>query len=85
LIGNFGDGRIHAFDPDSGKELGGVTNSLRQDIVIDGLWTLTVGNGGSGGNKSTIYFTDGPNGEKAGLFGSLSPVALGTPCGLPCR
>ena len=85
LIGNFGDGRIHAFDPDSGKELGSVTNSIGQEIVIDGLWSLTVGNGTSGGDKNAIYFTAGPNGETAGLFGSLSPVALGTPCGLPCR
>jgi uncharacterized protein (TIGR03118 family) len=85
LIGNFGDGRIHAFDPDSGKELGGVTNSLGQEIVIDGLWSLTVGNGKAGGDTNTIYFTAGPNGEKDGLFGSLTPVALGTPCGLPCR
>jgi uncharacterized protein (TIGR03118 family) len=85
LIGNFGDGRIHAFDPDSGKELGSVTNSIGQEIVIDGLWSLTVGNGTSGGDKNAIYFTAGPNGETAGLFGSLSPVPLGTPCGLPCR
>jgi uncharacterized protein (TIGR03118 family) len=85
LIGNFGDGRIHAFDPDSGKELGDVTNSLGQEIVIDGLWSLTVGNGKAGGDQNTIYFTAGPNGEKDGLFGSLTPVALGTPCGLPCR
>jgi len=86
LIGNFGDGRIHAFDPDSGKELGSVTNSIGQEIVIDGLWSLTVGTGGArGGDKNTIYFTAGPNGETAGLFGSLSPVPPGTPCGLPCR
>jgi uncharacterized protein (TIGR03118 family) len=85
LIGNFGDGRIHAFDPDSGKELGGVTNSLGQEIVIDGLWSLTVGNGKAGGNTNTVYFTAGPNGEKDGLFGSLTPVALGTPCGPTCR
>ena len=78
LIGNFGDGRIHAFDPDSGKELGSVTNSLGQEIVIDGLWSLTVGTGSAaGGDKNTIYFTAGPNGETAGLFGSLSPVTLG--------
>jgi uncharacterized protein (TIGR03118 family) len=76
LIGNFGDGRIHAFDPDSGKELGSVTNSIGQEIVIDGLWSLTVGTGSaSGGDKNTIYFTAGPNGETAGLFGSLSFVS----------
>jgi uncharacterized protein (TIGR03118 family) len=85
LIGNFGDGRIHAFDPDTGKSLGSVTNSLGQEIVIDGLWSLTVGNSHGGGDAGTIYFTAGPNGEKNGLFGSLTPVALGTPCGSPCQ
>jgi uncharacterized protein (TIGR03118 family) len=85
LIGNFGDGRIHAFDPRNGRFIGRVTNSLGQDILIDGLWSLTTGNGGAGGEAGTIYFTAGPNGEKDGLFGSLTPVELGTPCGIPCR
>jgi uncharacterized protein (TIGR03118 family) len=85
LIGNFGDGRIHAFDPDTGKSLGSVVNSLGQEIIIDGLWSLTVGNGRGGGDAGTIYFTAGPNGEKNGLLGSLTSVPLGTPCGSPCQ
>jgi uncharacterized protein (TIGR03118 family) len=85
LIGNFGDGRINAFDADTGDFIGPVTNTLGQEILIDGLWTLTVGNGTAGGDSTAIYFTAGPNGEKHGLFGSLEPVALGTPCGIPCR
>jgi uncharacterized protein (TIGR03118 family) len=85
LIGNFGDGRIHAFDPGTGKLLGKVVNSVGQEILIDGLWSLIIGNGRGGGAANAIYFTAGPNGEKDGLFGSLVPVALGTPCGVPCR
>src|SRR5262249_36207314 len=85
LIGNFGDGRMHAFDAADGKFLGTVTNTLGQSILIDGLWSLSVGNGTNAGNAGTIYFTAGPNREKDGLFGSLTPVALGTPCGIPCR
>src|SRR6266568_2391987 len=84
LIGNFGNGRINAFDPGTGEFLGTVVNSKGQEILIDGLWSLRVGNGGAGGDTNTIYFTAGPNGEKDGLFGSLTPVALGTPCGTPC-
>ncbi len=84
LIGNFGDGRINAFDPGTREFLGTVVNSKGQEILIDGLWGLRVGNGGAGGEINTIYFTAGPNGEKDGLFGSLTPVALGTPCGRPC-
>src|SRR5262245_58057904 len=85
LIGNFGDGRINAFDAGTGDFIGPVTNTLGQEILIDGLWTLTVGNGQAGGDPNVIYFTAGPNGEQHGLFGSLESVALGTPCGIPCR
>ena len=73
LIGNFGDGHINAFDPGTGDFLGELTNSNGQAIVIDGLWSLRVGNGGAGGNANAIYFTAGPNGEQDGLFGSLTP------------
>lgn len=85
LVGNFGNGQINAFDPGTGAFLGKVVNTLGQVIEIDGLWTLRVGNGHAGGDANTIYFTAGPNGEKDGLFGSLAPVAPGTPCGVPCR
>ena len=85
LIGNFGDGQIDAFDPNTGAFIGKVVNSKGQVILIDGLWALTVGNGKAGGDSEKIYFTAGPNGETDGLFGSLTPVALGTPCGIPCR
>jgi uncharacterized protein (TIGR03118 family) len=72
-IGNFGNGHINAYDPATGNFLGKVRNSHGQPIVIDGLWSLTVGNGGSGGASNTLYFTAGPNGEADGIFGSLSP------------
>jgi uncharacterized protein (TIGR03118 family) len=85
LIGNFGDGQINTFDPTTGAFIGKVVNSKGEVILIDGLWALLVGNGKAGGDANTIYFTAGPNGETDGLFGSLSPVALGTPCGIPCR
>jgi uncharacterized protein (TIGR03118 family) len=85
LIGNFGNGRIHAFDFETGKFLGPVVNSVGQTILIDGLWSLGVGNGKAGGDANAITFTAGPNGEKDGLLGRLVPVALGTPCGIPCR
>jgi len=84
LIGNFGNGRINAFDSNTGEFLGKVINSKGQGILIDGLWSLLVGNGRAGGEPNTVYFTAGPNREKDGLFGSLTPVAPGTPCGTPC-
>jgi uncharacterized protein (TIGR03118 family) len=72
-IGNFGNGHINAYNPDSGKFIDKVRDSKGQAIVIDGLWALQVGNGGNGGRSDTVYFTAGPNDETDGLFGSLSP------------
>jgi uncharacterized protein (TIGR03118 family) len=73
LIGNFGNGHINVFDPTTGEFLDKLRNSHGQAIVIDGLWTLKVGNGSNGGDSDKVYFTAGPNGEQDGLFGSLAP------------
>jgi len=43
-------------------------------LVIDGLWTLTLG-GGRTSSSDTLYFTAGPNGETDGLFGTITPVS----------
>jgi len=74
LIGNFGDGRINAFNIHSGAFLGQLQASHGNPITIDGLWALLPGNGHAGGDLDKLYFTAGPNGEANGLFGSLQAV-----------
>jgi len=79
LVGNFGDGRINAFDPVTGALLGQLTDGSGSPITIHGLWGLRFGNGGSGGDPNTLYFAagiPGPAGmvEDHGLFGSISVV-----------
>ena len=74
LVGNFGDGKIHAYDPTSGDFIGTLRNSFGGDLSIDGLWGIAVGNGGNGGDASRLYFAAGIEDEAHGLFGSLSPV-----------
>ena len=78
LIGNFGDGRINAFDPVTDAFLGSLTDPSGNPITIAGLWGLTFGNGGLGGDKNSLYFTAGIPGngqvEDHGLFGRLSSV-----------
>jgi len=71
LVGNFGDGKINAFDS-NGKRLGTLKDANGQSLIIDGLWTLTLG-GGRNSNSDTLYFTAGPNGETDGLFGTITP------------
>jgi uncharacterized protein (TIGR03118 family) len=72
LVGNFGDGVINAYDPATGAFLGPLQDATGKNIVIPGLWSLLFGNGGSGGDKDTLYFTAGPGGQKHGVLGSIS-------------
>jgi uncharacterized protein (TIGR03118 family) len=74
LVGNFGDGRITAFDATTHVPVGQVLGSDGQPLSIDGLWALSPGNDGSGGSSHLLYFTAGPDGETHGLFGVLTPV-----------
>ncbi|HET7084771.1 MAG TPA: TIGR03118 family protein [Rhizomicrobium sp.] len=71
LVGNFGNGTIDAFDPNSYAFLGQLLDNNGNPISIDGLWDLGVGNGASGGPKNAVFFTAGINGENDGLFGEL--------------
>ncbi len=73
LVGNFGDGRISAYDPTSHAFLGQLAPLDGTPLAIDGLWALAPGNGGGAGSTSLLYFTAGPQDESNGLFGVLSP------------
>jgi uncharacterized protein (TIGR03118 family) len=78
LVGNFGNGRINVYNPVSGSFLDTLKDPDGEPIQINGLWALKVGNGGSGGDANTVYFTAGLFHETHGLFGSLTPVAAGS-------
>ena len=71
LVGNFGNGRIHAYDARTGKFVGALFNTAGAALSIDGLWGLMVGNGVSGDPQS-VLFTAGPGGEAHGLYGELT-------------
>ena len=73
LVGNFGSGTIMAFN-EHGRFEGFLEARRGEPVVIEGLWALTFGNGGSGGVPGTLYFTAGPEDESHGLFGGLVPV-----------
>ncbi|AKJ28454.1 TIGR03118 family protein [Caldimonas brevitalea] len=74
LVGNFGDGRISAYDPDSFALLGQLQGADGQPLVLDGLWALTPGNDQAAGSSSLLYYSAGPEGETEGVFGVLRPV-----------
>jgi len=73
LIGNFGDGRINVFNND-GRLVDQLEDVHGKPLVIEGLWTLTLG-GGRASSPDTLYFSAGPNDETNGLFGTITPAS----------
>jgi uncharacterized protein (TIGR03118 family) len=73
LVGNFGDGTIHAYDPVHGTEAGTLTNTDGNTIAINGLWGLRFGNGTFGG-PGDLVFTAGIADEGHGLLGEITPA-----------
>jgi uncharacterized protein (TIGR03118 family) len=74
LVGNFGDGRINAYDPTTGAFLGRLRHEDGSPIEIEGLWALRFGNGVTG-NPTTLLFTAGIDDEAHGLFGAIEAAS----------
>ena len=83
LVGNFGDGTIHAFArTGSGWRLAGtLENAKGKPLTMVGLWALAFGNGDYAGPRTTLFFTAGPHTWRGpteqsvhGLLGSISPA-----------
>lgn len=75
LVGNFGNGRISAYqDRGGGKWVykGQIRRGDQTLVTIDGLWAIAFGNGAAAGPATTLYFASGPGGEKHGLYGSIT-------------
>jgi uncharacterized protein (TIGR03118 family) len=73
LVGNFGDGRIHAYGLFSGRPDGTLRTKHHRPITIDGLWALQVGTATTGGT-GTLLFSAGLNHEADGLVGAINPA-----------
>ena len=70
LVGNFGDGRIHAYDPRTGRLLATLRDPAGHPVQIEGLWGLLPGNRVAG-SSGDVWFSAGPDGEQHGLLGML--------------
>jgi len=79
LVGNFSfvpgvADVINAFNPLTDALVGSIDVNPGMGDTAGGLWSIVFGGGGSDGTPNTLFFTDGINGEKDGLFGSLTAV-----------
>ena len=73
LVGNFGNGRIHAYNQTTGAFEGTLHRPKGGPVVIDGLWGLRFAPTSPGAGPNTAFFTAGLNHEADGLFGTLVP------------
>jgi conserved hypothetical protein TIGR03118 len=64
LVGNFGDGRINAYNVNSGKFLETLNHREGQPLEFNGLWSLFF-------FHDNLYFTAGIVDEADGLFGFI--------------
>ena len=72
LVGNFGDGRINAFDARTDEFLGQLRNAADgKPFEVEGLWALQFGNGLLSQPVNTLFFTAGVDDEAHGLYGRL--------------
>lgn len=71
LVGNFGDGRINAFDPATGAMLGTLSKADGMALVIDGLRGIAFGNGLNSQPSNTLFFTAGPGAGAHGAYGRI--------------
>jgi uncharacterized protein (TIGR03118 family) len=72
LVGNFGDGAIHAYDPETGDLVATLTNQKGHTLHLDGLWAIVVGPTAPKDYSSRVFFTAAPDDEAHGLYGYLA-------------
>lgn len=75
LIGNFGDGLIHAFDATSGQHVGTLKDASGQTLRLPGLWGIAFGPGVSEQPTHTLFAAAGVNDEAGGLYVRIDPPA----------
>ena len=71
LVGNFGDGRINAFNPTTGASLGTLARGDGSAISIGGLWGIAFGNGINAQPTNTLFYAAGPAGKSNGVYGRI--------------
>ena len=79
LVGNVADGTISAFNLTNGVFAGQLADSKLRKIAIPGLWALVVGGDALNAKPDAVYFTAGPMGYNAGLFGMIQAGPIKTP------
>jgi uncharacterized protein (TIGR03118 family) len=71
LVGNFGDGKINAYDPTNGTYMGAIADAQGAAFTSAGLWGIAFGNDAHTQPHNTLFFEAGPNSEQNGVYGRI--------------
>ena len=83
IVGNFGDGKIHGYDADSGRYLGELSDNTSAAFAVAGLWGITFGNDAANQPHATLFFAAGTNAEVNGRYGRIDLGATAPTLGPP--
>jgi hypothetical protein len=73
ISNNTPNGRINAFDPNSGRFLGTLRDANHKVLEVDQIWALQFGHdNAANGAHNQLFFTAGPNNYANGLFGVIT-------------
>ena len=75
LVGNFGDGKINAYDPATGAYVGTIADATGAAFAVPGLWGIAFGNDADNQPRHTLFFAAGTNDEANGVYGRIDPGA----------
>jgi uncharacterized protein (TIGR03118 family) len=70
-MGDFGDGKINAFDLATGEFIGQLESTGNVPVRIEGLYGFAFGNGFLTRPVNTLFFTAGPDDERHRVYGRL--------------
>jgi uncharacterized protein (TIGR03118 family) len=72
LVGNFGDGKINAYNFATGAFVDQMKDQNGAAITNTSLWDMVFGGGGPSGDVNTMYITAGLANEGHGLFSAIT-------------
>ena len=78
LVGNFGDGKINAFDASTGNFVAAVAESGGNAFAVPGLWGIAFGNDAANQPHNTLFYAAGTNGGANGSYGRIDAGAAPT-------
>jgi uncharacterized protein (TIGR03118 family) len=81
LVGNFGDGKINAYNFATGAFVDQMKDQNGTVITNVSLWDMVFGGGGPSGDPNAMYITAGLANEQHGLFSAITANATPAPTG----